>query len=242
MVLLTINKPSDIELIVKRINGFSLMEILVVITIIAVLAVGMMAVLDPMDKVNKASDAITESDASEMVHAMQRYYVNKDSLPWVDVDGGATVHSTNDEWFGRSDYNGFGLCSLGSAASPNTRCTSYSANPGELITAEEVKSSLLGKGYTSILMGDPKYDANGMNYLWVDKKETVAAELGSISVCFIPKAKSDRKKSNNLKKPVLTDGNVTGLADTEDGDFSGDRPITDWNFQIPKKSLFKCVP
>ena len=40
MVLLTINKPSDIELIVKRINGFSLMEILVVITIIAVLAVG----------------------------------------------------------------------------------------------------------------------------------------------------------------------------------------------------------
>jgi len=249
-------------------RGFSLVEILIVEAIIAIIAVAVMGVIDPTEKYHRAADAVSKNDAAEVLNAYQRYSITRQSFPWMDVDDWATINSMDTAWFGRSDQSGAGLCGLVGASPPNSQCDNYAAYPGLLIASNELKTAFLGKGYTSITEGDPKYDVNEMNYLWVDKKWVAAAQLDAIYVCYIPKAKSDRLKTANLKKPILifyphgnphkppntnpgkgknknrwgVDVEIVGLTATEDADFSGDRPAAIWDFKTPETSLFKCVP
>jgi len=226
----------------KNRRGFTLVELLIVISLIAILSVAVLATINPIEQANKARDASTQNDAAEVLNAYERYYANKQSYPWVDVDEAATVTSVDVAWFGRSDYNGFGLCSLSATSNPNTRCTDYDAYFGLLIQSDELKSSFLQKGYTSVAAGEPKYDSAGMSYLWVDKK-AASPDQNAIYVCYIPKAKSDRGQPNNLKKPILTEAGVmTGFQQTVAGDFVNGYPASVWTFATPETSMFKCVP
>jgi len=224
--------------------GFSLVELLVVIAILAILSLAAVNLINPVDKTNRAFDAGLENDAAEALGALERYSIAKISFPWMDVDNRATVTSMNEAWFGRSDEIGFGLCFLAGLLPPNSRCTDYQANPGLLINLNELKPSFLGKGYTSIKASDPNYNANGMNYLWVDKKWVASAQMDAIYVCYIPKAVSDRTVAANLKRPVLdaSGSQVIGLTATVATDFSGNNPAAAWDFKTPVTSLFKCVP
>jgi prepilin-type N-terminal cleavage/methylation domain-containing protein len=225
---------------ILRGDGFTLVELLIVIALIAILSVAVLATINPIEQSNKAKDSTVQNDAAEVMNAYERYYTSKASYPWVDVDAGATVNSVDLAWFGRSDYNGAALCSLLATSTPNTRCATYKTNPGLLITTDELKDSFLEKGYTSLAVGDPNYNAAGMNYLWVNKMDV--ANHNSIFVCFIPKAKSNRTSTANLKKPVIVAGNVTGLIDTVGTDFTNGTPIAAFTFATPATSMFKCVP
>ena len=102
----------------------------------------------------------------------------------------------------------------------------------------------MNKGYTSLVSGDPNYNASGMNYLWIDKKSS--AEHNSIYVCYIPKAKSNRTSATTLYKPtevgVLP---VTGLIPAvPTDDFTAGYPseAAGFTFADPSTSMFKCVP
>jgi len=222
-------------------KAFTLVELLIVIALIAILSVAVLATLNPIEQANKANDSTAQNDAAEIMNAYERYYANKQSYPWMDVDNSTTITSVDVAWFGRSDYLGAGLCGNAVAGTPNTRCTSYKTTPGLLMSTDELKSSFLEKGYTSIAVGDPKYNASSMNYIWVDKKDATTGN-NSIYVCYIPKAKSNRTAKNNLKKPVVTGGVVTGLVDTVAGDFTNGYASAAWTFVTPDLSLFKCVP
>ena len=227
---------------INRMKGFTLVELLIVIALIAILSVAVLATINPVEQSNKANDSTAQNDAAEVLNAYERYYANKQSYPWVDVDSGATVTSVDDDWFGNSILNGFGLCSRASTADPNTTCEgTYKTYAGVLINSDELKSSFLEKGYTSFNSGEPKYSDNGLNYLWVDKKD-MATSQNAIFVCYIPKAKSNRAQANNLKKPVVVGGVVTGLEDTVSTDFTNSYPIAAYTFADPATSLFKCVP
>lgn len=228
---------------INKMKGFTLVELLIVIALIAILSVAVLATINPVEQSNKANDSTAQNDAAEILNAYERYYANKQSYPWVDVDSAATITSIDLEWFGRSDMNGFGLCSRASTAAPNVRCeTSYKSYPGVLINSDELKSSFLEKGYTSFNAGEPKYNATGMNYLWVYK---AAMDVGqnSIYVCYIPKAKSNRAQTNNLYVPAFdAGGNLNGLVKATAADFTNSYPVAKYTFATPATSLMKCVP
>lgn len=222
--------------------GFTLVELLIVIALIAILSVAVLATINPIEQSNKAKDSTVQNDAAEVMNAYERYYTVKASYPWVDVDSGATISTADSAWFGTSTLAGAALCTSNVVGTgPNTTCNLYS-NSGLLIMTDELKDSFLTKGYTSLVVGDPNYNSAGMNYLWIDKKDSATGH-NSIYVCYIPKAKSNRTATTSLYKPVLVGGVLTGLTKTVAGDFVAGYPNPAvWTFLTPVTSLFKCVP
>lgn len=227
-------------------NAFTLVELLIVIALIAILAVAVLATINPIEQSNKAKDATVQNDAAEVMNAYERYYTSKASYPWNDIDSFATISSVDAAWFGKSTLAGAALCTDASVVppavvSPNDPCDLYNSS-GLLISTDELKDSFLSKGYTSIVQGDPNFNALGMNYLYVDKKDAATGH-NSIYVCYIPKAKSNRTEKSVMYVPSNDGaGNVTGLTLATGAEFSGGTPIAAWDFLDPTTSLFRCVP
>lgn len=223
-------------------SGFTLVELLIVIALIAILSVAVLATINPIEQSNKAKDSTVQNDAAEVMNAYERYYTVKQTYPWIDIDSGATISSVDLAWFGRSDMAGAALCtSTVVGTTPNTVCSAYN-NPGLLISTDELKDSFLSKGYTSLAVADPNYNAQGMNYLYIDKKDSATGH-NSIFVCYIPKAKSNRTSATTLYKPVVASGVITGLVRAVAGDFTAGYPTAaTWTFATPQTSMFKCVP
>lgn len=243
--------------------GFTLVELLIVIALIAILSVAILATINPVEKSNLARDASIKNDAAEVLNAYQRYNVERNTFPWMDVDGGLTIPSADSAWFGRSDDNGAGLCSLAATTSPDEGCEYYDRYPGLLIVTDELKKSFLDKGYTSVNPDEPYYSLSDLNFLWIDKKYVTAAQLDAIYVCFMPRAKVNRTKNLTLRKPVVNYfppghtktkkkakkhghsgiiSEVVGLEYVSESDFVGNLPHPKWDFKTPETSLFKCVP
>jgi len=227
---------------IKEMKGFTLVELLIVIALIAILSVAVLATINPIEQSNKAKDSTVQNDAAEVMNAYERYYTVKFSYPWVDIDNGATVSSADIAWFGSSNMPGAALCTSNIAGiGPGDDCSAYNL-PGLLISTDELKDSFLAKGYTSLTSADPNYNADGMNYLWVDKKAT--SEGNSIYVCYVPKAKSNRTSTTTLYKPTIVGGVITGLGPVDKvADFVNGYPDPAvWTFESPATSMFKCVP
>ena len=109
---------------------------------------------------------------------------------------------------------------------------------------DELKDSFLAKGYTSLAAGEPNYNSFGLNYLYIDKKDSATGH-NSIYVCYVPKAKSNRTSGTTLYKPdaaSVAAGSLQGLVRAEAADFTNGYPAAAWTFASPMTSLFKCVP
>lgn len=219
-------------------NGFTLVELLIVIALIAILSVGVLATINPVEQRNKATDSTTSNDAGEVLNAYERYYTNASAYPWMVTDSSVL---SDDAFYATSNMVGFGLCgtTATSGVTTTTLCSSYD-EAGTLIGSDELKDSFLQKGYGK-KTGDTGYQLN--NLLFLVKQD--ATNHNSIYVCYIPKAKSNRTKSNNLKK--LTANASTGVpsvfVDAADTDFdSSGNPVNTWLFANPSNSLFKCIP
>lgn len=63
--------------------GFTLVELLIVIALIGVLAVAVLAAINPLEQLNRARDTGMESDASQLLAAVDRYYATQEKFPWV---------------------------------------------------------------------------------------------------------------------------------------------------------------
>lgn len=69
----------------KKRNGFTLVELLIVISIIAILAVMMTGVLNPTALINKGKDSRRKKDLSRIKVAFEEYFNDKECYPQ-DVD------------------------------------------------------------------------------------------------------------------------------------------------------------
>ncbi|NIT04039.1 prepilin-type N-terminal cleavage/methylation domain-containing protein [Candidatus Saccharibacteria bacterium] len=69
-------------------KGFTLIELLIVITIIGVLAVAILSAINPIEQIRRAQDQGLESDASELLNGLERYYTGFFEYPWDALGGG----------------------------------------------------------------------------------------------------------------------------------------------------------
>lgn len=71
----------------KSLQGFTLVELLIVIALLGALAVGLLAALDPFEQLKKGTDTSTRNTVSEIHGSIIRYYAIKNNMPWCP-DGG----------------------------------------------------------------------------------------------------------------------------------------------------------
>ena len=229
-------------------KGFTLVELLIVISLIAILSVAVLATINPIEQANKAKDSTVQNDAAEVMNAYERYYVNGTEYPWMQyTEGAGDEIGVDDAVLFRSDQRGFGICygpNSDSAVVAGT-CNTSGTNLGNLIENDELKTSFAGKGEFQT-PGD-LYE----NSLYLFK---AGGSGGSVYVCYVPKAKSNRQLTDKLY--CLYDSNgqwgVTGTKEmVKASEASGGRqctalPVTSANWGTPSFTgtvgMFRCVP
>ncbi len=173
-------------------QGFTLVELLIVIALIAILSVAVLATINPIEQSNKAKDSTVQNDAAEVMNSYERYYANAQSYPWMAY--GVSKPTVETAVLLRSDMVGFGICDAGSitddAVTSSGACNVSSATPGLLISTDELKTAFVGKDeFRTVVDG-----SHPENALWLFKQ---AGSGGSVYVCYIPKAKSNRESATN---------------------------------------------
>lgn len=223
--------------------GFTLVELLIVIALISILSVAVLATINPIEQANKAKDSTTQNDAAEVMNSYERYYANAQSYPWMMH---ADALDVEDALILRSDSVGFGICGLGigltgaTAADEGTcdTATEVDGTPGLLVTSDELKPSFAGKAEFQTLL------TNDENALWLYK---AAGSGGSIYVCYIPKAKSNRQQATKLW--CLDEASATRCQAGETCGTAGAcaaLATTDADWGVPDltgvNAMFMCVP
>jgi len=75
----------------RRAQGFTLIEILIVIVLLGILAVAVLSAINPLEQIRKAGDSARKSDAAELLNAYERYFTSFGCYPWEDADCSGTV-------------------------------------------------------------------------------------------------------------------------------------------------------
>lgn len=172
----------------KNINGFTLVELLIVIALIAILSVAVLATINPIEQINKARDAKFKNDTAEVLSAYERYYASQNNYPWNPGGVGSTVAFGTEISIGSTDSL-FGVLGAGTSN-------------GVLITTSELKSAFTGK--------EPFQTPDNVDLMY-----TYHNGSDSNYVCFVPKANANRTGSvaTTLKCLTLASGTAANLAD-----------------------------
>jgi hypothetical protein len=164
-----------------------------------------------------------KADASQIVSAIQRYYVGAGEFPWQVTDG--VTYGSSDAAFP------FVMATLPDVGLCGTDCKTS----GQLIMTNELQQTFLSRSFITSTASDGK--------LYVGKGKT--AQSG-VYVCWIPKSSSDRTK-------VIANHQVVNLASgpfsATTGLLSYDattctKPTdTGWTVTVPNlPTCAECVP
>lgn len=64
-------------------KGFTLIELLIVIAVLGILAVAVLSAINPIEQINRSRDTGSQSDAEQLISAIDRYYATQNALyPW----------------------------------------------------------------------------------------------------------------------------------------------------------------
>lgn len=64
-------------------HGFTMIELLIVISILGILAVAVLSAINPIEQINRGRDTGTQSDAEQLLSAMDRFNAFQGYYPWV---------------------------------------------------------------------------------------------------------------------------------------------------------------
>ncbi|KUK79563.1 MAG: hypothetical protein XD95_0296 [Microgenomates bacterium 39_7] len=77
--------------------GFTMIELLIVITILGILAVAVLSAINPIEQINRGRDTGSQSDAEQLLSAIDRYNAFQGYYPWQedanDLDTGLVASS-----------------------------------------------------------------------------------------------------------------------------------------------------
>ena len=197
----------------KRLGGFTLVELLIVIALLGVIATIVIAAINPIEQTNRAKDSGQKADASQLLSAIERYFASREEFPWVtngDVE-------KNDDAFGfveASDVS-VGVCG-------DENCDTE----GNLVKTEELKPEFMNRTFI-------KSDAMSKQ-LVVGKEENSQ----SVYICYIPASKSNRAKacSDNIIY------SLNGSGERSLYDCVGNGEPDEWVGSGITDSYFVCVP
>jgi len=165
-------------------KGFTLVELLIVIALIGVLAVAVLAAINPLEQLNRARDTGMESDASQLLAAIDRYYATQEEFPWVTFDPVTYSNETGIGFISAADPT-IGVCD--DALTP---CAD-----GNLLKQFELKSEFKNRKFiTAIAVSDMLYIAKGIG------------ASTSVYACWIPLSNAKRTQAD--KAIALNDSSI----------------------------------
>lgn len=66
----------------RKIKGFTMIELLIVIAVLGILAVAVLAAINPIEQINRGRDTGSRSDAEQLLSAIDRYNASQMVWPW----------------------------------------------------------------------------------------------------------------------------------------------------------------
>jgi len=159
-------------------KGFTLVELLIVIALIGVLAVAVLAAINPLEQLNRARDTGMESDASQLLAAIDRYYATQEKFPWV------VAPVTNDSALARTSAKDptIGVCG-------NALCDT----DGLLLAQYELKSEFRNRKFITATAD--------VDQLYLGKKIGASS---SVYACWVPTSKAKRTNATHATDTIPT--------------------------------------
>jgi prepilin-type N-terminal cleavage/methylation domain-containing protein len=67
---------------IKKIAGFTMIELLIVIAVLGILAVAVLSAINPIEQINRGNDTGARGDAEQLIGAVDRFYTQNNYYPW----------------------------------------------------------------------------------------------------------------------------------------------------------------
>lgn len=71
----------------KKIGGFTMIELLIVIAVIGILAVAVLSAINPLEQIRRGRDTGSRSDSEQLISALDRFYAAHGYFPWQSSEG-----------------------------------------------------------------------------------------------------------------------------------------------------------
>ncbi len=156
-------------------KGFTLVELLIVIALIGVLAVAVLAAINPLEQLNRARDTGMESDASQLLAAIDRFYASQEKFPWVALSGSTMKNEDALDMVSAADPT-IGVCGAAS-------CTD---STGLLLAQYELKSEFQNRKF---ILAGAVVGTNDIDKLWIGK---AIGASSSVYACWVPSSMAKR--------------------------------------------------
>lgn len=161
-----------------------MIELLIVIAVLGILAVAVLAAINPIEQINRGKDTGSQSDAEQLLGAIDRYYASLGYYPWMesadDTDGEVVTWQEIDTVV---DSDG---CNI---------LTKLGPGEGACTGSQEIKLSFVNR-----------VAATDYNDLWIYNRGDPG---DSVYICFLPKSGSfETEASDRCTAGLPTDLNT----------------------------------
>ncbi len=79
-------------------KGFTMIELLIVIAILGILAVAVLSAINPLEQINRGRDTGSQSDAEQVLNAIERFNAFQGHFPWDSSENALTFDTGPIGW------------------------------------------------------------------------------------------------------------------------------------------------